>query len=242
MQFLAAESYEQLSQWAAERVIAQVNANPHSVLGLPTGSTAIGMYAELVAAYHGDIVSFRDVTTFNLDEYCGLAPENPQSYHYFMNEHLFKYIDIKANRVHIPDGLVDDPALVCGNYELAIREAGGIDLQVLGLGNNGHIGFNEPDDHFPVRTHCVDLTPSTREANSRLFNSIDEVPWKAYTMGVGTIMQAREILVLVSGAQKAKILKEVMEGPVKPEVPASILQMHRDVTIIADKEAATQLI
>lgn len=175
--------------------------------------------------------------TVNLDEYRGLTREDPQSYYYFMQEHLFLHINLAPGASYIPDGTNADAQAVCAAYEETIRSLGGVDLQLLGLGNNGHIGFNEPADAFEKETHCVDLAQSTIEANARFFASVDEVPKQAYTMGVGTIMKAKKILVIVNGAGKAEILKKAFYGPVTPEVPASILQMHPDVTVIADETA-----
>ena len=226
-----------MSRRAADRIVAWIAADPACVLGLATGTTPIGLYADLVQDCTAGEVSFADVTTFNLDEYRGLDPKHDQSYRYFMKKHLFDHVDIDQARTHVPEGSNLDAEAVCAAYERAIEEAGGIDLQLLGLGPNGHIGFNEPEDTFPKATHCVDLTESTIQANSRLFDCIDDVPRQAYTMGIGTIMAARSVLVVVEGAHKAEIVKRAFFGPVTPQVPASILQFHQDATVIVDPTA-----
>lgn len=241
MQFIIEETYEDVSRAAADIIAEQIQSKPAAVLGLATGSTPIGTYEELVAKFKRGEVSFKDITTFNLDEYAGLNGDHDQSYRWFMNHHLFDNVDIDKVRTHVPSGNSDDPEKMCEDYEKAIEEAGGVDLQLLGLGHNGHIGFNEPCDEFPVATHYVELTQSTIEANSRLFNSIDEVPTAAYTMGIGTIMKAKKVLLLATGEGKAEIVKKAFKGEVTPQVPASILQSHPDCTIILDKEAASQL-
>ena len=237
MEFIIADSAEDMSRRAADHIAAWVQADPACVLGLATGTTPIGLYAELVKDCAAGKVSFADATTFNLDEYRGLAPEHDQSYRYFMKKHLFDHVDIDQSRTHVPEGSNPDAEEVCAAYEEAIAAEGGIDLQLLGLGPNGHIGFNEPEDTFPVATHCVDLTESTIEANSRLFDSVDDVPRQAYTMGIGTIMAARSVLMVVEGSHKAEIVKQAFFGPVTPQVPASILQFHHDVTVIVDPAA-----
>ncbi|MCI8469072.1 MAG: glucosamine-6-phosphate deaminase, partial [Eggerthellaceae bacterium] len=186
MELIVAETYEDMSRIAAEEIEAVIEADPSCVLGLATGSTPIGLYADLVADYEAGKVSFADVTTFNLDEYRGLAHDHDQSYHYFMADNLFNHVNIDPERTHVPDGFDPDADAACAAYEDAIEDAGGIDIQLLGLGHNGHIGFNEPADDFPVATHCVQLTESTIQANSRLFDCIDDVPREAYTMGIGT--------------------------------------------------------
>lgn len=237
MEFIIAESVEDMSRRAADRIAMRVDVEPDCVLGLATGTTPIGLYACLVDDCAAGKVSFAEVTTFNLDEYRGLSGEHDQSYRYFMNHHLFDHVDIDKAHTHVPEGSNPDAQAVCVEYEAAIEEAGGIDLQLLGLGPNGHIGFNEPCDVFPRATHCVDLTESTIKANSRLFDSIDDVPRQAYTMGIGTIMAARSVLVVVEGEHKADIVKQAFFGPITPQVPASILQFHPDVTVIVDPAA-----
>ncbi len=241
MEFIISETYEEMSREAADVVETVMDELPSCVLGLATGSTPIGMYACLVEDCKEGKTSFADVTTFNLDEYVGLPGTHDQSYRYFMDENLFDSVDIDKARTNLPDGCAADPQAMCAAYEMAIEEAGGIDIQVLGLGHNGHIGFNEPADDFPVCTHPVDLTESTINANSRLFNSADEVPRQAVTMGIGTIMKARKVIVLANGSGKADIVKQAFTGPVVPQVPASVLQLHPDVTVVLDAEAAAKL-
>ncbi len=241
MEFVIEENYEAASRAAADIIAAQVAEKPNCVLGLATGSTPIGAYDELVAKVGRGEISFKDVTTFNLDEYAGLDGGHDQSYRWFMNHHLFDRVDIDKSRTHVPSGNSHDPEKMCENYEAAIEAVGGVDLQLLGLGHNGHIGFNEPCDEFPVTTHYVELTKSTIEANSRLFDSIDDVPTAAYTMGIGTIMKAKKVVLMATGAGKAEIVAKAFAGDVTPQVPASILQSHPDVVIVLDKEAASQL-
>lgn len=241
MQIIKATDYDKMSRMAANIIAAQVLMKPDCVLGLATGSTPIGTYKELVAKYEAGELDFGDVTSVNLDEYKGLSPENDQSYRYFMNHNLFHYVNINPERTFVPNGLEADPDKACEAYNEIIRSVGGIDLQLLGLGHNGHIGFNEPADVFEKDTHCVDLTQSTIDANARFFASIEEVPKQAYTMGIRTIMQAKKIVVVVSGEDKAKIVKEAFFGQVTPQVPASILQLHPDVVLVGD-EAALSLI
>lgn len=237
MKFIIAEDYDAMSRAAANVIAGYVASHPDCVLGLATGSTPIGLYGCLVKDYEAGVLSFKDVTSFNLDEYRGLDPQHDQSYRYFMEHNLFSHVDIEAARTHVPDGACPDAQAACAAYEQAIAEAGGLGLQLLGLGHNGHIGFNEPAPDFPKYTHCVTLTESTINANSRLFDSIDDVPREAYTMGIGTIMAAKEILVVASGADKAEIVHRAFFGPVTPDVPASVLQFHPNVTVIVDKEA-----
>lgn len=241
MNIVVAKDYDQMSRIAADTIAECVRALPDCVLGLATGSTPIGAYECLVADCKAGDVDFSDVKTFNLDEYVGLTADDPQSYRYFMNEHLFDHVNVDKASTHVPDGANPNADEVCGPYDEAIRKAGGIDMQLLGLGHNGHIGFNEPSDSFPVGTHIVDLTERTIQANSRLFNDADEVPRQAYTMGIGTIMGARCVLVVVSGEDKAETVKAAFEGPVRPEVPASILQLHPNCTVICDEAAASKL-
>lgn len=241
MEVVFCDSYEDMSRRAADVFVAQVQADPESVLGLATGSTPIGLYADLVKDYQDGLIDFSKIQTFNLDEYRGLDPEHDQSYRYFMQKNLFDHVNIDPAATHVPDGANPDADAACAAYEEAIEAAGGIDLQLLGLGHNGHIGFNEPCDEFPVGTHLVELTESTIQANSRLFDSIDEVPREAYTMGIGTIMKARGIVLVASGEDKAKIVRDVVLGPVKPEVPASVLQLHPNVVVFVDTAAGALL-
>ena len=237
MDFIVADTYEDMSRKAADVIAGCLATKPDCVLGLATGSTPIGLYADLVQDCAEGRISFADATTFNLDEYRGLDPQHDQSYRYFMEHNLFSHVDIEAARTHVPDGACPDAEAACAAYEQSIAEAGGLGLQLLGLGHNGHIGFNEPAPDFPKYTHCVALTESTINANSRLFDSIDDVPREAYTMGIGTIMRARRILVVASGEDKAQIVHDAFFGPVTPQVPASVLQLHPDVTVIVDAKA-----
>lgn len=231
MELIIAADYDEMSRLAADKIAAQLKAKPDCVLGLATGSTPIGLYAQLVADCKAGDISFADATTFNLDEYRGLAPDHNQSYRYFMQDNLFDHVDVDVARTHVPDGANPDAQAACDAYEAAIEEAGGIDLQLLGLGHNGHIGFNEPTDHFPTTVHTVALTESTINANARLFERREDVPTQAITMGIGTIMKADKIL-LIAGADKKEIVEKAFYGPVTPEVPASVLQLHRNVTVI----------
>lgn len=240
MKIYKVRDYEEMSRKAAAVIAAQIIAKPDSVLGLATGSTPIGTYKNLVAAYNASDLDFSQIKSANLDEYRGLTKDNDQSYYYFMNHNLFQHVNIDPANTNIPDGTNSDAAAECARYEKVIEDLGGVDLQLLGLGHDGHIGFNEPCDHFDQTTHCVDLTEMTIEANKRFFASIDDVPRQAYTMGCGTIMKAKKILILVSGADKADILYQVVNGPVTPQVPASILQFHPDVILIADEAAMSK--
>lgn len=240
MRIYKAADYKEMSRKAANIISAQVIMTPKCVLGLATGSSPVGTYQQLIEWYNKGDLDFSDVKSVNLDEYKGLTKDNEQSYYSFMNENFFKYINIKPENTHIPDGTEPDSDKECRRYNQIIDTLGGIDLQLLGLGHNGHIGFNEPDEAFEQMTHCVDLQESTIEANKRFFATIDEVPRQAYTMGIRTIMHARKILMIVSGGDKAGILKQVLYGPVTPKVPASILQMHNDVIIVADAAALSE--
>lgn len=238
---LITDNYEQMSKKAAAMISSQIILKHDSVLGLATGDTPLGMYKELIETYKRDEVDFTDVTTFNLDEYYGLNRENPQSYYYYMNNNLFKHINIKTENTHIPNGTAPDIDEECANYENKIKKAGGIDIQVLGIGKNGHIGFNEPDVNFEAETHLVHLDESTIQANSRFFSSEKDVPVTALSMGIKTIMQSKKIVLLASGEGKAEAIYKTIKGKINPEVPASILQLHPDATIIIDKAAAKLL-
>lgn len=235
------KDYEAMSKKAAVIIAAQVVAKPDCVLGLATGSTPIGAYKKLVEWYESGDLDFAEVTTVNLDEYKGLPAENDQSYRYFMNDNLFNHVNIDKSRTYVPDGTEPDADKACKEYEKIVASVGGADLQLLGMGHNGHIGFNEPADVFEKETHCVNLAASTIEANKRFFASAEEVPKQAYTMGIGTIMSAKKILVVVSGADKADAVKKAFFGPVTPQVPASILQLHPDVTLVADEAALSKI-
>lgn len=241
MNIVRAKDYKDMSRKAANIISAEVIIKPHCVLGLATGSTPIGTYEQLAEWYRKGDLDFSEVTSVNLDEYKGLPRENDQSYYYFMNSNFFSRININTKNTYLPDGMEPDSAKACGEYERIIESLGGVDLQLLGLGHNGHIGFNEPAEEFVPQTHCVDLTPSTIEANKRFFASYDDVPKQAYTMGIRTIMQAKKVLVVVSGEDKAEILKKAFFGPITPKVQASVLQLHPDVTVVAD-EAALSLV
>lgn len=238
---LVVRNYEELSREAANNIAEAVKAEPDVVLGLATGGTPLGCYRELIRMHREEGLSFSRVTTFNLDEYVGLPPEHPQSYHYYMFHNLFNHIDVKKENIHIPNGMADDLDEECRRYEEAIKEAGGIDLQLLGIGRNGHIGFNEPGSPFNSRTRVVRLTEQTRRDNARFFNSIEEVPTHAITMGIGTIMEARRIILIASGEAKAEAIAKAVKGPRTVEVPASALQEHPDCLFIVDREAASLL-
>lgn len=232
-----AKDYQDMSRKAANIISAQIILNSESVLGLATGSSPIGVYEQLIDWNHKGDVDFSSIKTVNLDEYQGLNKTDKQSYYYFMHKRLFEHVNIRLENTHIPDGMEEDARKECAHYEDVIKSLGGVDLQLLGLGHNGHIGFNEPADVFEEVTHCVELTQNTIDVNKRFFSSEEAVPKKAYTMGIGTIMRAKQIVLIVSGEDKADILKKVIEGPVTPKVPASILKFHPYVTIVADKAA-----
>ena len=241
MKIYKAKDYKDMSRKAANIISAQIILKPNSVLGLATGSTPIGTYSQLVDWYKKGDLDFSEVTSVNLDEYKGLPGTNEQSYYYFMHQHLFDRVNIDPERTNVPNGMEPDAEKECGRYEELIRSLGGVDLQLLGLGHNGHIGFNEPGEAFEKETHCVDLTESTIEANKRFFASADDVPKQAYTMGIKTIMQAKKILIVVNGENKADIVERAFFGPVTPEVPASILQLHNDVTLVGDEAALAKI-
>ena len=241
MRIICAKDYKEMSEMAADIIGAQVLLKPDAVLGLATGSTPIGTYEELVRRYEAGRLDFSKIKTVNLDEYRGLTKDNDQSYYYFMHSHLFDHININKNNTKVPDGMEPDALKAGQDYENIIKNYGGIDLQLLGLGNNGHIGFNEPGDEFIDKTHVVDLTESTIEANKRFFASIDDVTKQAYTMGIGSIMRSKRVLMVVNGKGKAEIVKEAFFGPITPKVPASILQLHNDFILIGDVEALSCL-
>lgn len=241
MKIISALDYNGMSRKAANIISAQVILKPESVLGLATGSTPVGVYRQLVEWYRKGDLDFTRVRTVNLDEYSGLAPDHPQSYRHYMDENFFSQINITPENTYLPNGLAVDPGAECARYDRLISDLGGIDLQLLGIGHNGHIGFNEPDEAFGKMTHQVRLYPQTLEANARFFASPDEMPKYAYTMGIRAIMQARKILLVVNGSDKAEILRRALAGPVTPVVPGSILQLHPDVTVVADEAALTKL-
>ena len=241
MRVYIGKNYDEMSRIAANILSAQVTMKPDCVLGLATGSTPIGTYKVLIDRCAKGDLDFSQVKSINLDEYVGLSGEHDQSYRYFMNHNLFNHINIDKANTNVPNGLAEDTDAECQRYNEVISTLGPIDIQVLGMGHNGHIGFNEPDDYFPLLTHKVDLAQSTIDANARFFASADEVPRQALTMGIQTIMQAKKVLVVVSGKDKAEIVKKAFTGPVTPQVPASILQMHSDVILVADEAAASLL-
>lgn len=237
MKLIEVNTYAELSKLAAEMIIEKVQNSSRITLGLATGATPIGTYEKLIEAHQQSGVSYRHVHTFNLDEYVGLASHHPESYHYFMEKHLFQHIDIPRENIHLLDGMATDLEAECARYERLIQEAGGIDLQLLGIGVNGHIGFNEPYTPFDSKTHVTNLTKETKEANARYFASYEQVPSQALTMGIATIMQAKEIILLISGKNKAEILAKLLESEVTEALPASILKTHPNAVLIADQEA-----
>ncbi len=241
MRIIRAKDYEDMSRKAANVISAVMTRKPDCVLGLATGSSPVGTYENLVRRYEKGDLDFSQVTTVNLDEYKGLDRENPQSYYYFMREHLFSKVNIDPQRTFLPDGTEPDSEKACGGYNEILHRVGRADLQLLGIGHDGHIGFNEPADTFAKETHCVNLTDMTIEANARFFSSREEVPTQAYTMGIQTIMSAATVLMVASGADKAKILREAFSGPVTPQVPASILQFHPDFILVADEAALAEI-
>lgn len=240
MKIYKVKNYDEMSQKTANIIAAQITEKPDCVLGLATGSTPIGTYRKLIEKYKCGDLDFSEVKTANLDEYKGLKKDVEQSYFYFMNDNFFQHVNIEMKNTNIPDGTAVDGDAECQRYEKVIKTLGGVDLQLLGIGHDGHIGFNEPADAFDKKTHCVDLTEMTIEANTRFFNSMDEVPRQAYTMGIGTIMNARKVVLIASGKDKAAIMKAALYGPVTPQVPASILQFHPDAIIIADEDALSE--
>ncbi len=239
MQLICTKDYDEMCQKAVEQVIRTVREKESPTLGLATGVTPIGVYQKLVADHWQNRTSYRHVVTFNLDEYVGLGPNDETSYHYFMWENFFDHVDIPEQQTHIPHGKADDLEEECKQYERLIEEAGGIDLQILGIGVNGHIGFNEPGTPFDAPTHVVKLSESTRKANQSFFDSLDRVPEYAITMGLSTIMKSKKILLLISGKHKASILQQLLSGEVTEDLPATILIKHPHVTIIADEDACS---
>jgi glucosamine-6-phosphate deaminase len=241
MRIIIEENYQSMSKKAALLVASQVNLKPDSVLGLATGDTPLGMYRELIKMYQRGEIDFSEVITFNLDEYYRLPSDNPQSYHYYMQENFFKHVNLHPRNTHLPDGMAEDIEKECVDYEERIRRSGGIDLQVLGIGSNGHVGFNEPGEQLNVTTHLVDLSEETIKSNSRFFNSPEEVPKKAISVGMATILKASRIILLASGTSKAEAIKQTVSGHVDTRVPSSLLQTHPEVTLIVDQEAASLL-
>lgn len=235
-----AKDYKDLSRKAANIISAQIIMKPNCVLGLATGSSPVEVYKQLVEWYKKGDLDFREVHTVNLDEYKGLSGTNKESYRYFMNTNLFNHVNIDIHNTNVPDGLAADDAAECRRYNELIHSLGGIDLQLLGLGHNGHVGFNEPGGAFEKSTHVVNLTENTIQANARLFEHIEDVPKQAFTMGIKSIMQAKKILLIASGEDKADIVRDAFFGPVMPQIPASILQIHSDFTIVADEAALSR--
>lgn len=239
MNVLIYDNHEQIGIAAGNYISAQVLAKPNSVLGLATGSTPLDTYKHMIKLYNDGAVDFSKVTTFNLDEYCNLDVNDVNSYHHFMYENLFNHLNISDDSINFLDGNAEDFEQECKNYEKKIKEAGGIDIQLLGIGSNGHIAFNEPSGSFERISHLVALKESTIKDNSRFFDSIEDVPTKALTMGIGSIMQAKRILIIATGKNKADAVKQMVNGNVTPQCPASVLQFHTDVTLILDREAAS---
>lgn len=237
MELIKAKDYREMCQKAADLIIEKVRTVIPLNLGLATGGTPQGIYQLMIEDHNQHGTSYQHVTTFNLDEYVGLPPEHPNSYHYYMNRHLFSHIDIPNEQIHIPDGMAPHTEAECLRYEALLDAAGGIDLQILGIGLNGHIGFNEPGTSFHSRTHVVKLDESTRMANQRYFQSLDAVPTQAITMGIASIMKSKQILLLINGQKKAEILRRLIDEEVNEQLPASILKKHPNVTIIADQQA-----
>lgn len=235
MKFIEVENYEELSRKAANIIAAQVTLKENSVLGLATGSSPIGLYKELIKANKEGDIDFSKVISVNLDEYVGLTPDNDQSYRYFMENNLFNHVNINKANTFVPSGVAADIEKECADYDKRIEELGGIDIQLLGIGFDGHIGFNEPGDCFIKPTHKVKLDESTIKANARFFANEDEVPKYAVTMGIGAIMKAKKVLLIANGAAKKDIIEKAFFGPITPEVPASILQLHNDLTVIYSK-------
>lgn len=238
MNIIVVDNYEELSRVAAREFVKVVNEKPNAVLGLATGSSPLGLYKELIAMYNNKEVDFSKVSSVNLDEYVGLSPEHDQSYRYFMNTNFFNHVNIDITRTSVPNGLATDLEAECKEYDAKVEEVGGVDIQLLGVGNNGHIAFNEPDRELSVGTNVVTLAPETIEANSRFFDSIDDVPKRALSMGIGQIMKAKKIVLVASGESKAEAIKGIVSGKITTENPVTMLQMHRDVTVVVDKAAA----
>ncbi len=241
MEVIIKNSYQEISSLAAEYFINTIKNNENAVLGLPTGSTPLEMYKIVVNEYKNNKISFKNIKTFNLDEYIGLDKNNKNSYYFFMEKNLFSHIDINWTNINIPNGMTNDIRLECINYENKIKEAGFIDILFLGIGKNGHIGFNEPDEYFEPYTHEVKLLQNTINMNSRFFDKIDDVPGKAITMGIKTILSAKKIVLIAAGSSKSDAILKTISGKINPKLPASILQLHNNITILLDKEAAKNI-
>ncbi|MBY6271789.1 MAG: glucosamine-6-phosphate deaminase [Caldibacillus debilis] len=237
MEVIVAKNYEDMSKKACAHIVSRIKEKPDLVLGLATGSTPIGLYQNLIAEYKNNNISFRRVVTFNLDEYVGLDGNDPNSYRYFMDHQLFNHIDIDKNNTFIPNGTAENIEEECKNYEALIKKFGGIDLQILGIGRNGHIGFNEPGSPFNSRTQYIRLAESTRQANSRFFPSLDDVPTHAITMGIGTILEAKEILLLISGKGKQEAVRRLFTEEPNEDFPASAIKTHPKVFVFVDEDA-----
>lgn len=241
MEVIIKNNYEEVSEQAASYLLKIVKEKSDAILGLPTGSTPIGMYKNVVKQYESNSISFENVKTFNLDEYIGLDKTNNNSYYYFMNENLYSHVNFKKENINIPNGMAKDASQECIDYENKLNAAGTMDIMFLGIGNNGHIGFNEPNDYFEPFTHIVQLDENTIDANSRFFDKLEDVPKTAITMGIKTILSAKKIVLIAVGASKAETIAKTINGKITPQVPASILQLHNNVTIILDNEAAKEL-
>ena len=239
MKILVCKDYEELSRKSAEIIVSQVNQKKDSVLGLATGGTPVGMYKELVKSYREGKVDFGKVITFNLDEYYGVDHENINSYHYYMNTNFFDHVNVERKNINIPNGMSKDIEKECREYDEKIQNMGGIDLQVLGVGLNGHIGFNEPAKELMSGTHITDLTKETINANARFFEDISQVPTRAITVGMATILRSKKIVVLINGKNKSKIFDKITGKKITTQIPATLLQLHPDVTIVVDEQAAT---
>jgi glucosamine-6-phosphate deaminase len=237
VKLIRTENYAEMSLEAGKVIVDKIRSNPSLTLGFATGSTPKGVYDYLIQDHRANGTSYQQVKSVNLDEYIGLKAQDPNSYHYFMRQNLFNHLDISENHTHLPNGAAGDLEQECHRYERLIKELEGVDLQLLGIGQNGHIGFNEPGTPFSSKTHIVTLAKNTREANSRFFNSLEEVPTHAITMGIASILESKEILLLVSGERKAEALLKFMNGEISEEFPASALKYHQNVTVIADREA-----
>jgi len=241
MRVIIEKNYDAMSKKAAMIIADQIREKPNSVLGLATGSTPTGVYKELIRMHKEEGLDFSRIVTFNLDEYYPLSPTNHQSYHYFMQKQLFEHININSSNIYFPDGMVKDVKVFCQWYEDEIEKAGGVDLQLLGLGGDGHIGFNEPGSSLGSRTRIKSLNAETIKDNSRFFEKAEDIPKYAITMGVGTIMDAKRCLLLVSGGNKAKVIAKAIEGPITAQITASILQMHKELIVVTDVDAASKL-
>lgn len=237
MRVILCNDYEEMSATGAKLIADQVKSNPKSILGLATGSTPVGVYKKLVEMFENGEIDFKDVKTFNLDEYYPIAQNDPQSYYYFMQDNLFGKINVSAENINIPNGEASDPVEECKQYDEKLAASGGVDLQLLGIGINGHIGFNEPEENLHASTHCTDLTESTIQANSRFFESAELVPTKALTMGIGSILSAKKILIMANGKNKHEAVSALLDDKITTSVPATMLKVHKDVVLICDREA-----